>query len=53
MGLFEDGTVDRQTLPEYVLRQVGMELDDRKKWWLPAFSPNLMMMDSWMSISWN
>ncbi len=28
---FEDGTVDRQTLPEYVLRQVGMELDDREK----------------------
>ncbi len=28
---FEDGTVDGQTLPEYVLRQVGMELDDREK----------------------
>ena len=28
---FEDGTVERQTLPEYILRQVGMELDDREK----------------------
>lgn len=28
---FEDGTVDKQTLPEYVLRQVGMELEDREK----------------------
>ena len=28
---FEDGTMDRQTLPEYILRQVGMELDDREK----------------------
>ncbi|MGV8027276.1 MAG: hypothetical protein AB2L18_12030 [Anaerolineaceae bacterium] len=28
---FEDGTIDRQTLPEYVLRQVGMEMEDREK----------------------
>jgi len=28
---FEDGTIERQTLPEYVLRQVGMEFDDKEK----------------------
>jgi len=28
---FEDGTMERQTLPEYVLRQVGMEFDDKEK----------------------
>ncbi|HAF62241.1 MAG TPA: hypothetical protein DCK95_07940 [Anaerolineaceae bacterium] len=28
---FEDGTVDTQTLPEYILRQIGVELGDNEK----------------------
>ena len=28
---YEDGTIDKQTLPEYILRQIGVELDDSQK----------------------